>query len=334
MKPVFFPFTLMTGKVLAACRRFFKQIVVIQATEDNIPNQLKAWQVEGLIDILSLKSEKGDISAMLRDYRAWAQYHQGGDISVYKYYKDRIPFFDDTSFAQIKKDIRSAGTGEKTAPASAADDRLLQARLFLQMAQEFDEQSLDIARTLEDQEEMKRVLFEGLRGEGGMTPMPDKTGSSTRYDDPFGYMLSDRLNAWTRGMMAHEMFDDFFITNSRETIELAVGDAMETESPVHMQRIPGFTGGADVVTGLQEAFMAHLKKLSQMLPSQFHEKTVPQFSVENGDEDMAMEVYTIPGISPPDFFPRFLPKDVMAQTVRTHDMGIKNTILGLILPAG
>ncbi len=324
----------MTGPVLEACRRFFKKIVVAQATGDNIPSQMKAWQAEGLIDIRVPESDEGNIAAVLRDYRAWAQYHRGGDISVYKYYKDKIPFFDDASIAQIKKDIRTADTAEGKDPASEDKGLLLQARVFLQMAQEFDEQSLDIARNLKDQEEMERGLFDGLRGEGALSPMPAKAGASQLSGDPFGYLLSDRLSAWARMMLSHNMLDDFFITNSREAIELAIGDFVKTETRIHMQKIPGFRGDAEATARLQAAFIDYLKRLSQMSSLQFHENTVPQFSVAHGDEALSMELYTISGISPHDFFSRSLKRDVMTHTLTKKKIPVKNTMLGLIMPEG
>jgi hypothetical protein len=329
MKPVFFPFTFMTESVLETCNRFFKEIVVLQPTGDNIPKQMKVWQTEGLLDIQAPKSDEENIAAVLRDYRTWAQYHQGGDISVYRYVKDTIPFFDDASISQIKKDIRTTETGKSKDSASAAKDLLFQARLFLQMAQEFDEQNLDIARNLKDQEEMERGVFEGLRGGEAVLPMSEKTEPSSLPDDPFGYMLSDRLSAWARVILSYGMPGDFFITNSRESIESAVDGYLKTEARVHMQKIPGFPGDADVMVGLQEAFIGYLKKVSQISP--FQENSVPQFSVENGDEGLAMELYVIPGISPPDFLSRFLKKEVTVPAVTNNRLSIKNTILGLIL---
>jgi hypothetical protein len=334
MKAVFFPFTFLTDSMVKACCRFFKKIVVIQATSDNIPRQMKIWQDAGLMNIRIPKPEDATISARLRDYRAWARDHQGGDISAFKYYKDTIPFFDDTSIAQIKKNIRTAETGERRTSASAGSDRLPQARLFLQMAQEFDSQNLDIVRNLAAHEEKQRVLFEGLRGEGGAAPNPAETEASFPADGPFGYMLSDRLSAWAQVMPALEIFDDLFITTSRETIELALSGLLETEFRIHMQKIPGFTGDADVLAGVQAAFMDHLKMLSRTAPLQFHEKSVPQFSVENGDENASMELYTISGMSPPDFFSRFLPKNAAAPWGKKQHPHVKNTIVGFIPPAG
>jgi len=328
MKPVYFPFTFMTESMLEACNRFFKEIVVLQPTSDNIPSQMKAWQAEGLLDIQTPKSDEENIAAVLRDYRTWAQYHQGGDISVYRYFKDKIPFFDDASISQIKKDIRTVETAKSKDPASAAKELLFQAKLFLQMAQEFDEQNLDIARNLKDQEDMERGVFEVLRGEEAELPMSEKTEPSSLPDDPFAYMLSDRLSAWAQVMLSYGMPGDFFITNSRESIESAVEGCLKTETMVHTQKIPGFTGDAEAMVGLQKAFMGHLKKVSQM--SAFQENSVPQFPVENGDEGLAMELYVIPGISPFDFFRRFLKKDVTAPAVTKNQLSIKNTILGLI----
>ena len=334
MKAVFFPFTFMTEALLDACCRFFNEIVVVQATGDNIPGQMVEWQAEGRLDIHSPGPDTGNITAMLQNYRTWPANHQGTDISVYKVEPHHIPFFDDTSIAQIKKDIRTAGTGDETDPDSAESDRLLQARLFLQMAQGFDEQSLDIARNLRDQAEKERGLFDGLRGENALPPVSSQSEPSSISADPFTYMLTDRLSAWTRVMVSCGLIDNMFITNSRESLELAMDDLQNTDVAIHIQRIPCFEGNTEEIKERKAAFRSYIINLSRTSPSQFQEDSIPQFSVENGDEHLAVELVTIPGIPPADFFPRFLKGGARAPMRISNEMSIKNTVLGLIeLPA-
>jgi hypothetical protein len=332
MKAVYFPFTFMSGSVLDGCCRFFKEIVIVQAARDSIPGQMRVWQAEGLLDIQTPELDQGNITAMLRDYYMWAANHQGADISAYKVDKHKVPFFDDTSIAQIKKEIRTAGAGDGTGSDSAAGDLLLQARLFLQMAQGFDEQSLEIVRNLKDQEEKERNLFDGLRGEGALSPTSKHSGLSPLSDNPFNYMLYDRLRAWVRVMSALDIVDNLFITNSRETVELAVDDLQNTDVTIHTQRIPGFAGQGEAMKELKAEFMSYLINLSRMSPPQIQENSIPQFSVENGDERLTMELVTIFGIPPPDFFSRFLQKGSPVHGSDKDKISIKNTILGLIEP--
>jgi hypothetical protein len=294
---------------------------------------MNAWQAEGLLDVQTPKSDQGNISAMLRNYQTWAANHQGGDISAYKVEPHKIPFFDDTSIAQIKKDIRAAGTGDEADPDLTASDLLLQARLFLQMAQGFDEQSFDIARNLRDQAEKERGLFDGLRGEDALPPVPNQSGPESISDNSLNYMLDDRLGAWTRVMFSCDIIDNMFITNSREAIELVVDDFQNTDVSIHAQRVTAFTGDAEAIKEQKAAFRSYCINLSRTSPSQFQEDSIPPFCLENGEESLTMELVTIPGISPADCFSRFLLGHVKAPVNISGEMSIKNTMLGLIEPA-
>ena len=330
MKAVFFPFTFMHQSMLDVCCRFFKEIAVVQSAGDSIPRQMREWQAEGLLDIQVPDPDQGDIAAMLQNYQMWAANHQGMDISVYKADKQKVPFFDDTSIAQIKKDIRSAGTGDRTGSDSAASDLLLQARLFLQMAQGFDEQSFEIAWKLKDQEKKERNLFGGLRGEGALPPTLNHNGLASLSDDTLNYMLYDRLCAWARVMLSLDMADNFFITSSRETVELAVDDLQNADVMIHKQTIPGFAGPVEAIKELKATFLSYLINLSRMSSNQFQENSVPPFSVENKDQRLTMELVTIFGISPHDFFSRFLQKGVPVHGGDNDNLSTKNTMLGLV----
>ena len=77
---------------------------------------MKAWQDEQRLDIrLPLRHHEKEITSILREYRSWAQHHQGGDISFFKTQGRHIPFFEESSVAQIRKEIKDKGKAETAA---------------------------------------------------------------------------------------------------------------------------------------------------------------------------------------------------------------------------
>ena len=331
MTAVFFPFTFITEPVLRSFRMFFKTIAVFQAASDTIPDTLKAWQAKGELDIWMPVPDEAHISAMLRGYREWALHHQGRDISVHKYYREKVPFFNETSVTRIKKEIRTFHNSQTDDSGVDAENLLYRAGLFLQMAQEFDEQNLEIFRDLSIQAKRERELFTGLKGEAGELPGIDLVAPVPPAEDTFGHMLSDRLSAWARLMLSHEGYGHVFVTHRRDAVEAAMADLPQTGTHIHVQRVPAFQDGA---AGLQDALADHILQLSQLPFSKFQEGTVPEFSKETEDDNPVMELHIIPGSAPPEFFSRFVKTPPTAADSITPQKSINNTVLALVEPAG
>ncbi len=77
------------------------------------------------------------LDRLCKDYRDWINIHQGSNADVLKVRPGEIPFFDDFSTFQIRDRIR-----KKTSPKPIEKpDPLFNARLFLQLTQEFDAQN-------------------------------------------------------------------------------------------------------------------------------------------------------------------------------------------------
>jgi hypothetical protein len=333
MTAVFFPFTFITESVLRSFRMFFKTIAVFQTAGDTIPDTLKAWQAKGALDIWVPLPDEGHISAMLRSYREWALHRRGGDISVHKYYREQVPFFNETSVARIKKEIRTFNETQTDGSCVDEENLLYRAGLFLQMAQEFDEQNLEIFRDLSRQARMERALFNGLKGEEGELPRSDPVPPVSPAEDTFGYMLPDRLGAWARLMLSHDVCGHVFLTHRRDAVEAAVADLPQTAADIHVQTISAFQGEADVVADLQDALTDHIVQLSQLPLTKFQEGTVPGFSKGTDDENPAMELHIIPGIDPHEFFSRFAKNSPAAADRITPRKSIKNTVLARVGPA-
>ncbi|MBU4289417.1 MAG: hypothetical protein KKI12_14750, partial [Proteobacteria bacterium] len=98
MKPIYFPFTYISEPVLEALSAFFKQIVVYQPSSLNVPESMQKLADSGLLEIrIPVKGDENKIDNILKDYKSWANIHQGSEMAFFKMNPDKIPFFDDSS---------------------------------------------------------------------------------------------------------------------------------------------------------------------------------------------------------------------------------------------
>ena len=163
MKPIYFPFTYISEPVLEALSAFFKQIIVYQPSSLNIPESMQKQADSGLLEIrIPVNGDENKIDNILKDYKSWANIHQGSEMAFFKTKPDIIPFFGEFSTSQIKADIKKKKQKQQN---EKKQDSLLNARIFLHMAQEFDLQNLEINKALLLSEEKTLDLIDNLKGE-------------------------------------------------------------------------------------------------------------------------------------------------------------------------
>ena len=164
MKPLIFPNTYVTEPVINACRCFFSGISVIQSSMKHIPEPMEQWADRGFLDILEPDPK---ISRMFDkifiETENWVRSHSGGVVSFLKGYQDAVPFFEPSSVSRIRQDIRAAGRA--VSPDASQQDALLRARIFLQIAQDFDTHNQWLSHQMLQQEAMERNLYRELRGD-------------------------------------------------------------------------------------------------------------------------------------------------------------------------
>jgi hypothetical protein len=163
MKPIYFPFTYISEKVLGAVSAFFKQIIVYQPSSLNIPESTQKQANSGLLEIrIPAKGDENKIDNILKDYKSWANIHQGSEMAFFKTKPDIIPFFGESSTSQIKAAIKKEKQKQQN---EKKQDSLLNAKIFLHIAQEFDMQNWEINKELQLSEEKTLNLIDNLKGE-------------------------------------------------------------------------------------------------------------------------------------------------------------------------
>ncbi|MDM8525524.1 hypothetical protein QUF80_19315 [Desulfococcaceae bacterium HSG8] len=234
MKPIYFPFTYISepvAEILASC---FRQTVIYQPSSRKIPDIMRKWEDAGIIDIrVPVTGDEEKLDAIIRDYRNWANLHQGNDLSLFKIRAGAVPFFEEMP-SQIRDDIRRGG---ETKASPEKPDPLFNARIFLCIAQEFDMQNREINNDLASFEKMEQELMKNLKGEDLQSGI-QHSDLGFPADDPGNYMPEERLKAWGY-LMGHDLEkSDIFVTASRSVFESLTDNAPDPLKILHTAPIP------------------------------------------------------------------------------------------------
>ncbi len=253
MNPVFFPRTWICEPVRVALFACFKQIAVYQVDRELIPESLRRLEAENRLEILLSEEEKeGRLPDLLKDYRAWADLHRGERPDFLKFSPASVPFSRETSISRIRSEIREAEKKERGALFGQKDienDLLLNARLFLAVAQEYDRQQESVSMDLRQISAMEKSFFQNLMPEPDpVKPEAGKLGGweagklkAFSEDTQFfvdvsdkGSMPAERLAAWSRLHAHHrrttpdgEAEARLFVTGDQEIFELLASDNTE-----------------------------------------------------------------------------------------------------------
>ncbi|ACN15767.1 hypothetical protein HRM2_26730 [Desulforapulum autotrophicum HRM2] len=165
MKPLFFPFTHVSEEDAAAlltCFNGFCRLGVSRLEE--LTPQEPAAEV-----VLPSDKEIGSVFAMIEDYRQWARVNQGGAGQLKARVPD-IPYFtSDTGISSLKSTIESQagdGVGQDLDGGDKQRNALLNALVFLRMAQEADGEIDQIDKKFSLISKSEARLFSALRGNG------------------------------------------------------------------------------------------------------------------------------------------------------------------------
>ena len=207
MTPIYFPYTWITEPVLRALTTCFRRVVVYQPCRSHIPETLRDWEKKGRLEIrLPEAEDERMLAPLLRDYHAWADLHRGDRLDLEKFLPPSAPYFDEASTSRIRQEIRAAaGSADDTDPAKNQErSLLLRDRLFLILAQEYDQQDTALLTDLDRIERMEKALFRNLTPDGD-DPLPMKPAAHPEGAVETGRpMLSERMAAWIRLHIRHQ----------------------------------------------------------------------------------------------------------------------------------
>jgi len=327
MKPIYFPFTYIPEPVLEALSAFFKQIIVYQPSSLNIPESTQKQADSGLLEIrIPVNGDENKIDIILKDYKNWANIHQKSELAFFKSKPDIIPFFSDSSTSQIKADIKKS---REYQAEEKKQDSLLNARIFLHMAQEFDSQNWEINKELLFSEEKTLNLIDNLKGENELSFKENGREKTLKIDYQSDYMIPDRIIAWTHLLQNDQDMSNIFITNSRSAIEHLLDKTPEAKIVLSIDSIPITNSRDETKKKWQESLMEQIELLLEnSLPASEYIEIKSSFDKENGKK-VSLTLYLVPDESSYKFLTRNAWHKTSVEEIN-KEVAFNNTLIGFI----
>lgn len=327
MKPIYFPFTYISESVLEALSAFFKQIIVYQPSSLNIPESMQKQADSNLLEIrIPVKGDENKIDNIVKDYKSWANIHQGSEMAFFKTKPDMIPFFGEFSTSQIKADIKKK---ERKQQNEKKQDSLLNARIFLHIAQEFDLQNWEINKELLLLEEKASDLIDNLKGEDELSFKGNDREKALKIDYQSEYMTPDRIIAWTHLLQYDRDMSNLFITNSRSVVEHLVEKTPDAKIVLSIDSIPLTNSNDEKREKWQNSLNEQLELIfGGSLPASEDIKIKSPFDKDDGKK-VSLTLYLVPGESPYKFFTRIAWHKTPVKEIN-KEAGFNSTLIGFV----
>ncbi len=321
MTPIYFPFTYISDHMASAYHSCFGKLIVYQPTNQNIPQNMKELEKKHLIDIkFPIQEDDDKILTICKEYKGFGDLYQKDGIKSLKAHNNGIPFFGDSSTHKIRDDVQGylkEETGKKPSPD-------IKSRIFLNIAQEFDQTHDEMGKGLQTIENKERRFLDMLKGEE-IDTLDEKTGGKTQVqEDIGGYLTKDRMVSWTHLKNHDKENSGLFITSSPSIWDFLLDLSPLAEIVFHSHDIPfNEKSVSDETRNLMEYMEALLKN-----PWPQPDLLKPKKMACHG-EKLAFKLFIVPGTGPDQFFTNFLSESGSKVKNDTHSIKYKNTLIAL-----
>lgn len=290
---------------------------------------MQNWGKSGILDIrIPVKYDGDKLDAILKQYRSWANSHQGSEIAFLKSRADEIPFFDETSTRQITADIKSKGGRQNR--SQEKPDPLLNAGLFLHLAQEYDMQNLALSQDLQAIEAIEQDFMKDLKGENQALNEETALEKTLEAHDPGHYMTKERIHAWTHLMQQDQQDSGLFVTTSKSVFESLIDSAPDAELVVVLDAIPMVDKRVEALETWQDELMKHLEMFATHAWPAPTDDIIKAPQVPGCEVNAWLSLSIAPGKTPHEFFARYVENDSLGVKDKNNGTKFKNTLLGLI----
>ena len=334
MKAIYFPTTYVSPPAAAALRTFFPSVVICQPFAGRLPPDMRALEESGFLDVLTpLAGDEQRLDDMLREFQQWARLHAGGAGLQAVFWRHRLqtdaPAEDGTSsqlVAQIKSRLSPA-----RGPAESA--RLMPARVFLHLAQEFDRQSYEIQRDLARHEKLSAQLLHALTEANDPPAGGREHAPASRPAGPEDHLWQSRLAAWARLFLCRPYPSPVFVSCSAAVVEHVIASV-----PRALRLLPDALGafaGCPVAVGdtSPHDVMPRLAQFAASPLSLLEKQSVTVTPAAPGEPGAGPEVFVLPEADPCRVFARFS-AGVPDPRTRRPDEGLwRHTVLVRVPPA-
>jgi hypothetical protein len=326
MKPIYFPFTYIPDPVAEAVAACFGPFIVYRPCSGNVPDPMQRWAGQGVLELRApAADEDRDLTAIVKGYLDWADLHlphAGVKTADLKSRLGGLPFFDDSASSKILADIKGRIRGRSSAEII---DPTQAARIFLCLAEEFDRQNHEAACELDRCHQKNLDLIRKLKMEEDGLAVEPQPQPEILAD----YMVSDRIQAWSRLFVQDPAASGLFVTHSPAVM------AHLLDSTPTAVRIMGWKSIAPDIAknaaGLswREKLAFNLARYAEDAQGTEVDDLTEYIDPAAAHGAMSLDIYLVPHQVPRDFFARC--------TGLSYDSGgseqtrkIKNTIIALL----
>jgi hypothetical protein len=231
----YYPFTAMAPSVANILSCCFGRVAVYQPVGALPLRGLQPWIDNGFLDIRIPFAGITDATVLASEFanwKAWGSMHENGDLAYFaRLGKSLAPVTPLTP--QVAAAIK--GTAGKTEPKT--DNCELTIQLFLLLAQDFDQQSLDIQEQLDHIEKQKQALedffrIDSFEERSTATPVA-RDGFAQANEDLGNFMTESRMVAWNHLFQKAPARSGVLITNSQAALDFLLEDLAETVTVGH-----------------------------------------------------------------------------------------------------
>lgn len=192
-----------------------------------MPKDLHAWLEKEWVELKTPSDlDENQLLGQLEAFKSWAQLHDGHIADMVSFFnagQGRPPMMDETAPSQIMTQLRH--WGEDTADKN--DDEVIQAALFLLLAQMYDQYQdnlgADLAAVAGMEQEMYATIGGGAGQLEGMGSEAPGSGTYPNEEDVGGHMTAKRLQAWARIAFLEDHGLKVYVTTSTAVFEYLAG---------------------------------------------------------------------------------------------------------------
>lgn len=290
IKKLFFPATFITQRTVLAVNRRLGRFALYQPIMDQTPRMLAHLSETAAIELRHpVIGNESYLLELCRAYDRWGSIHQKDALRLSQL--AGTGFYNQDFAADIRTEVLKRKNGVEPESGLKADP-MVNARMFLQLAQEFDLNEWEIRLSLEKADSASKTLFEQLRGEGLDTVEPFGSGDLSASDDPCAVMTESRMAAWALLARSDTSPPDLFLTDSR-----AVMDALTERFPAIVRLLQTDKVCEPVLVA--DALSTGLPPVAGS-PWQGAKEAARMFSYLDhaADDGYILEAYAIPDCSP------------------------------------
>ena len=331
MKPIYFPFTYVSDPVAEALSACFGQFIVYRPLSENFSEQLQLWIDRGVVDVrVPVTGNENELIAAVKNYQTWADLHRDSSsekTALLKSHMDPVPFFNELSTRKIVEDIKENIHGNSN---TQIPDPGLTARIFLYFAQEFDRQNHELTDDLNHHQQQEAELIRQLKMEEDPVAVEFRN-APMNLPDPFAdYMISDRLEAWTRIFCRDPEVSGLFVTHSAAVLDHLLDRASTAARVMHLESIPlGKYKNAERETW-QERLTLNLVRLVEQNQIDASGDSMEPLDLPAAYNTVSLSVYRLPDQTPYEFFPRCAQIDWPVADGVYHQSNFRNTLIALV----